>query len=57
MLAERGLSEEEARARVAAQASRATRRQAATHVLDNTGTREDLRERVAEVFFELVGLP
>jgi dephospho-CoA kinase len=56
MLAERGLSEEEARVRVAAQASRSTRRQAATHVLDNTGTREDLRERVAEVFFELVGL-
>jgi len=53
MVAERGLTEEEGRARVAAQASRTARRQVATHLLDNTGTREDLRKRVAEVFADL----
>ena len=26
----------------------------ATHVIENTGTREDLRERVAEVFADVV---
>ena len=51
---ERGWSEEEARARVAAQASRTDRLEAATHVVDNSGTVEDLRRRVAEVFEELV---
>jgi dephospho-CoA kinase len=50
----RGWSEEEARARIEAQASRAERLAAATHVLDNSGTFEDLRRRVAEVFAELV---
>ncbi len=54
MVRERGWSPEEARARVAAQADRAERLAAATHVVDNTGTREDLRERVAEVLAELV---
>lgn len=51
----RGMSEEEARARVAAQATREQRLAIATHVIDNTGTLEDLRERVTEVFAELVG--
>ncbi len=50
----RGMSEEEARARVAAQASREDRLAIATHVIDNTGTLEDLRDRVTEVFEELV---
>lgn len=50
----RAMSEEEARARVAAQATREQRLAVATHVIDNTGTLEDLRDRVTEVFEELV---
>jgi dephospho-CoA kinase len=50
----RGMSREEAEARIAAQASREERLAVATHVIDNTGTLEDLRERVAEVFESLV---
>jgi dephospho-CoA kinase len=52
---ERGWTEEEARVRIAAQASREQRLAVATHVLDNTGTREDLRRRVAEVLDQLLG--
>ncbi|HET8560875.1 MAG TPA: dephospho-CoA kinase [Marmoricola sp.] len=55
MVRERGWTEEEARARIAAQASREDRLALATYVLDNTGTLEDLRDRVAEVFEELSG--
>jgi dephospho-CoA kinase len=51
---ERGWSPEEARSRIAAQASREQRRAAATYVVDNSGTTEDLRQRVAEVFAALV---
>jgi dephospho-CoA kinase len=51
---DRGWSPEEARSRIAAQASREERRAAATYVVENTGTTEDLRQRVAEVFAELV---
>jgi dephospho-CoA kinase len=50
----RGMSREEAEARIAAQASREDRLAVATHVIDNTGTLEDLRERVGEVFESLV---
>jgi dephospho-CoA kinase len=50
---DRGWSEDEARARIAAQASRQERLAAATYVVDNSGTLEDLRQRVAEVFAEL----
>jgi len=50
----RGMSEEDARARMAAQASAEQRRAVATYVIENTGTREDLRRRVAEVFEELL---
>ena len=49
----RGMSREDAEARVAAQATREQRLAVATDVIDNTGTREDLRERVAEVFERL----
>jgi dephospho-CoA kinase len=52
---DRGWSEEEARSRIAAQASREERLAAATYVVDNAGTIEDLRQRVAEVFAELTG--
>jgi dephospho-CoA kinase len=54
MTGERGWTEEDARARIAAQASREERRAIATHVIENTGTREDLRTRVAEVYADVV---
>jgi dephospho-CoA kinase len=50
----RGLSRAEAESRVAAQAPREQRLAIATHVIENTGTLEDLRRRVAEVFEEVV---
>ena len=53
MMRLRGMSRDDAEARVAAQASREDRRAVATYVIDNTGTHEDLRNRVAEVFAEL----
>src|SRR4051812_18998935 len=54
MVCERGWTPQEAESRVRAQASREDRRAVATYVLDNTGTREDLRDRVTEVFESLV---
>ena len=54
MVRERGWTVEDARARIAAQADRDERRAAATHVIDNTGTLEDLRDRVTEVVEGLV---
>ena len=50
----RGMTREEAEARVAAQADRERRLAVATYVIENTGTLEDLRERVTEVFEKLV---
>jgi dephospho-CoA kinase len=50
---ERGWSRTETEARISAQAPREGRLAAATHVIDNTGTLEDLRQRVTEVFGEL----
>jgi dephospho-CoA kinase len=44
----------DARSRVAAQASREERAAVATYLIDNTGTPEDLRRRVGEVFEALV---
>ncbi len=55
MVRDRGWTEEDARARIAAQATREQRRAIATYVIDNTGTHEDLRHRVAEVLAELAG--
>ena len=49
MVRDRGWSAEEAQSRIDAQASRKDRLALATYVVENTGTREDLRERVAEV--------
>ena len=49
----RGMAREDAEARVAAQASREDRLAVATYVVDNTGTPEQLRARVAEVYAEL----
>ncbi|MEV4675716.1 MULTISPECIES: dephospho-CoA kinase [Actinomadura] len=42
----RGMTEEDARARMAAQASRADRRAVATHIIDNSGTLDDLKAQV-----------
>ena len=53
MVRDRGWTEEDARARIAAQATREQRLAIATYVVDNTGTHEDLRHRVAEVSAEL----
>ncbi|MEU4116320.1 dephospho-CoA kinase [Kitasatospora sp. NPDC028055] len=50
----RGMAEEEARARMAAQASRADRLAAADLVIDNGGPLEALAARVDEVWAELV---
>lgn len=48
----RGMSEDEARARVAAQASRRQRLAAADVVIDNSGTLDDLARRVTRVWDE-----
>ncbi len=53
MVRDRGMTVADAEARIAAQATREQRLAIATHVIDNTGTFEDLRHRVTEVFEEL----
>ncbi len=53
MVSQRGMSRADAEARIAAQATREERLAVATYVVDNTGTREDLRDRVTEVFEKL----
>jgi dephospho-CoA kinase len=50
----RGMSAQDAEARVRSQATREQRLAVATYVIDNTGTLEDLRDRVTEVFDKLV---
>ncbi|MET3960298.1 dephospho-CoA kinase [Marmoricola sp. OAE513] len=55
MVRDRGWTEDEARSRMAAQASREDRLAIASHVIENTGTLEDLRRRVTEVFEVLGG--
>lgn len=49
MVSLRGMTPDDAEARIAAQASREDRLAIATYVVDNTGTLDDLRQRVAEV--------
>jgi dephospho-CoA kinase len=53
-LVERGMTEEDARARIAAQATDEQRRAAADVVLDNSGTREQLAEQVDRFWEERV---
>jgi dephospho-CoA kinase len=53
MLRDRGWTREDAESRIASQATREERLAVATHVIDNSGTREQLRARVEEVFAEL----
>jgi dephospho-CoA kinase len=50
---QRGMPEDQARARMAAQATREQRLAVADIVIDNSGSREDLDRRVAEVWGDL----
>jgi len=52
--ANRGMPREQVEARIRAQADRDTRLAAADLVVDNSGTREELTERVAELWRELL---
>ena len=54
MTADRGWTREDAESRIRSQASPEDRLAIATHVIENTGTREDLRRRVAEVYAAVV---
>ena len=54
MVRDRGWTREDAESRMRAQASREDRLALASYVIENTGTREDLRRRVAEVFADVV---
>ena len=53
MLRDRGWSRADAESRIAAQATPEQRRAIATHLIVNTGTRDELRARVEEVYAEL----
>lgn len=57
MVRDRGWTREDAESRIAAQAGREERLAVATHVIDNAGTREELRERVRAVWRELTASP
>lgn len=54
MVRDRGWTVAEAKSRIAAQAAAEDRLSIATYVIENTGTLEDLRRRVTEVFEELI---
>ncbi|MGP4025026.1 dephospho-CoA kinase [Actinomadura sp. 3N407] len=54
LVARRGMTEEDARARMANQASRADRRAVATHVIDNSGTLDDLKTQVDALWESLI---
>ena len=53
LVSQRGMPEEQARARMAAQASREQRLAVADIVIDNSGSLDDLNRRVAEVWADL----
>jgi dephospho-CoA kinase len=53
LVGDRGMERADAESRIAAQATREQRLAIATHVLDNTGTLEELRARVDAVYAEL----
>jgi dephospho-CoA kinase len=55
LAADRGMPEDQARARIRAQASRADRLAVADVVVDNSGSRADLERRVAELWADLAG--
>jgi dephospho-CoA kinase len=54
---QRGMREDDVRARIARQASREDRLARATIVIDNGGTREDLEAQVAEAWQTIAALP
>lgn len=53
MLRDRGWTREDAESRIASQASREDRLAIATYVVDNTGSLEDLRRRVEQIYTDL----
>jgi dephospho-CoA kinase len=53
LIKQRGMPEDQARARIAAQATREQRRAVADIIIDNSGTRADLDRRVTEVWSDL----
>lgn len=56
MMRDRGWTEDDARSRIAAQASPEERRAVATYLIENTGSREELRGRVEKIYAELRNL-
>jgi dephospho-CoA kinase len=54
LVEQRGMREDDARARIAVQTDDETRRRVATHVLTNSGTIEELRRQVDEIHGSLV---
>jgi dephospho-CoA kinase len=54
---QRGMDETDVRARIANQASRAERIAVADRVIDNSGSREDLKQQVDEVWAWILTLP
>ena len=56
LVGDRGMTEQDARARIAAQASREERNAAADRIVDNSGGRIELDAAVAELWGELEGL-
>ncbi|RJS47022.1 dephospho-CoA kinase [Nocardioides cavernaquae] len=54
MVRDRGMSVEEAESRIGAQATREQRLAIATYVIENTGTLEDLKQSVADVYAALL---
>jgi dephospho-CoA kinase len=56
VVTQRGMREDDVRARIARQASREDRLARATHVIDNSGTREDLEARVDAVWSSISAL-
>ncbi len=53
MVEDRGWAREDAESRIAAQATREDRLAIATHVVDNTGSLDDLRQLDARIYLEL----
>jgi dephospho-CoA kinase len=56
LLRDRGMSPDEASARIAAQSTRRQRLAVADHVIDNSGTFTDMEQRVREVYARLRGM-
>ncbi len=57
LVASRGMSEDDARARIASQVSRDERLAIATHVIENSGDLTALRDQVDALWEELTRLP